>query len=185
VQVVKLISILLISITLSACARDQGALVPTGLVNINSNQASTYQVNTDRFDADQSNDSAQLPDVEAASLEPVINYVDGLNLALAGDLESIKAAVAPSCGCLAIIERLKTLFKNASLTGGNYQLKSIDLLSDSAQEKSFKVVVDRGDLIKIDKKLRQSVVWSASQITTKFIVKRVGSRWLLSDTQYF
>lgn len=159
--------------------------MPTGLVDINSNQASTYQVNTDRFDADQSNDSAQMPDVEAASLEPVINYVDGLNLALAGDLESIKAAVAPSCGCLAIIARLKTLFKNAALTGGNYQLKSIDLLSDSAQEKSFKVVVDRGDLIKIDKKLRQSVVWSASQITTKFIVKRVGSRWLLSDTQYF
>ena len=159
--------------------------MPTGLVDLNSNQASTYQVNTDRFDADQSNDSAQLPDVEAASLEPVINYVDGLNLALAGDLESIKAAVAPSCGCLAIIARLKTLFKNAALTGGNYQLKSIDLLSDSAQEKSFKVVVDRGDLIKIDKKLRQSVVWSASQITTKFIVKRVGSRWLLSDTQYF
>lgn len=159
--------------------------MPTGLVDINSNQASTYQVNTDRFDADQSNDSAQLPDVEAASLEPVINYVDGLNLALAGDLESIKAAVAPSCGCLAIIARLKTLFKNAALTGGNYQLKSIDLLSDSAQEKSFKVVIDRGDLIKIDKKLRQSVVWSASQITTKFIVKRVGSRWLLSDTQYF
>lgn len=154
--------------------------MPTGLVDINSNQASRYQDKKV-----QSNDSAQLPDVEAASLEPVINYVDGLNLALAGDLESIKAAVAPSCGCLAIIARLKTLFKNAALTGGNYQLKSIDLLSDSAQEKSFKVVVDRGDLIKIDKKLRQSVVWSASQITTKFIVKRVGSRWLLSDTQYF
>jgi hypothetical protein len=180
VQVVKLISILLISITLSACARDQGALLPTGLVDINSNQASRYQDKKV-----QSNDSAQLPDVEAASLEPVINYIDGLNQALAGDLESIKEAVAPGCGCLAIIERLKTLFKNASLTGGNYQLKSIDLLSDSAQEKSFKVVVDRGDLIKIDKKLRQSVVWSASQITTKFIVKRVGSRWLLSDTQHF
>ncbi|MEY4314172.1 MAG: hypothetical protein RIS93_752 [Actinomycetota bacterium] len=179
-QVVKLISILLISITLSACARDQGALLPTGLVDINSNQASRYQDKKV-----QSNDSAQLPDVEAASLEPVINYIDGLNQALAGDLESIKEAVAPGCGCLAIIERLKTLFKNASLTGGNYQLKSIDLLSDSAQEKSFKVVVDRGDLIKIDKKLRQSVVWSASQITTKFIVKRVGSRWLLSDTQHF
>ena len=176
----KLISILLISITLSACARDQGALLPTGLVDINSNQASGYQDKKV-----QSNDSAQLPDVEAASLEPVINYIDGLNQALAGDLESIKEAVAPGCGCLAIIERLKTLFKNASLTGGNYQLKSIDLLSDSAQEKSFKVVVDRGDLIKIDKKLRQSVVWSASQITTKFIVKRVGSRWLLSDTQHF
>ena len=176
----KLISILLISITLSACARDQGALLPTGLVDINSNQASRYQDKKV-----QSNDSAQLPDVEAASLEPVINYIDGLNQALAGDLESIKEAVAPGCGCLAIIERLKTLFKNASLTGGNYQLKSIDLLSDSAQEKSFKVVVDRGDLIKIDKKLRQSVVWSASQITTKFIVKRVGSRWLLSDTQHF
>lgn len=179
-QVVKLISILLISITLSACARDQGALLPTGLVDINSNQASRYQDKKV-----QSNDSAQLPDVEAASLEPVINYIDGLNQALAGDLESIKEAVAPGCGCLAIIERLKTLFKNASLTGGNYQLKSIDLLSDSAQEKSFKVVVDRGDLIKIDKKLRQSVVWSASQITTKFIVKRVGGRWLLSDTQHF
>ena len=179
-QVVKLISILLISITLSACARDQGALLPTGLVDINSNQASRYQDKKV-----QSNDSAQLPDVEAASLEPVINYIDGLNQALAGDLESIKEAVAPGCGCLAIIERLKTLFKNASLTGGNYQLKSIDLLNDSAQEKSFKVVVDRGDLIKIDKKLRQSVVWSASQITTKFIVKRVGSRWLLSDTQHF
>ena len=176
----KLISILLISITLSACARDQGALLPTGLVDINSNQASRYQDKKV-----QSNDSAQLPDVEAASLEPVINYIDGLNQALAGDLESIKEAVAPGCGCLAIIERLKTLFKNASLTGGNYQLKSIDLLSDSAQEKSFKVVVDRGDLIKIDKKRRQSVVWSASQITTKFIVKRVGSRWLLSDTQHF
>ena len=179
-QVVKLISILLISFTLSGCARDQGALLPTGLVDINSNQASRYQDKKV-----QSNDSAQLPDVEAASLEPVINYIDGLNQALAGDLESIKEAVAPGCGCLAIIERLKTLFKNASLTGGNYQLKSIDLLSDSAQEKSFKVVVDRGDLIKIDKKLRQSVVWSASQITTKFIVKRVGSRWLLSDTQHF
>lgn len=184
-QIVKLISILLISITLSACARDQGALLPTGVVDINSNQANTYQDNTDQFDADQSNDSAQLPDVEAASLEPVISYIDGLNQALAGDLESIKAGVAPDCGCLAIIARLKTLFKNAALTGGNYQLKSIDLLRDSAEEKSFKVVVDRGDLIKIDKKLRQSVVWSASQITTKFIVKRVGSRWLLSDTQYF
>ena len=56
-----LISILLISITLSACARDQGALLPTGLVDINSNQANTYQDKTDQFDADQSNHSAQLP----------------------------------------------------------------------------------------------------------------------------
>jgi hypothetical protein len=35
-----------------------------------------------------------LPDVEAASLAPVINYVDGLNMALTGDFEYIKTAAS-------------------------------------------------------------------------------------------
>ena len=70
--VTKLITILLLPVLLTACARAEGALAPTGVAqDLPSNNYS-----------DQS-DAGYLPDVEPASLEPIINYVDGLNFALA------------------------------------------------------------------------------------------------------
>jgi hypothetical protein len=74
-------------------------------------------------------------------------------------------------------------FKSASLIGGHYELKSIKLEKDGANQKSFLVVVDRSDIRKIDKANHQSILWSASTIKNTFIVKRVGGVWLLSDTK--
>ena len=171
----KLITLLMLPITLTSCAKAQGALAPTG----------------DKYDGysaylpDQNKSPSEgfLPDVEASSLEPIINYVDGLNLALTGEFLYLRSTAIPSCGCLAIANRLENLFKSASLIGGKYQLKSIKLEKDGANQKSFLVVVDRSDIRKIDKTNHQSILWSASTIKNTFIVKRVDGVWLLSDTK--
>lgn len=166
----KLITILLLPVLLTACARAEGALAPTGVAqDLPSNNYS-----------DQS-DAGYLPDVEPASLEPIINYVDGLNFALAGEFEYIKTATTPNCSCLAIANRLKQLLKTATVIGGDYQLTSIKVVKDESTLKHFQVSVHRSDLRKIDKASKQSVVWSESEIRNQFIVKKTDGGWLLSD----
>jgi hypothetical protein len=167
---IKLISILLLPLLLTACARAEGALAPTGVA---------AEVPTNDY-SDQVEPS-YLPDVEAASLAPVINYVDGLNLALTGDFEYIKTAATTNCGCLDIAKRLERLHKSATLIGGRYQLASIKVLNDGPAAKSFAVQVHRSDLKKIDKASRQSVIWSKTEIKNQFIVKKSEGEWLLSD----
>ena len=166
----KLITILLLPVLLTACARAEGALAPTGVAqDLPSNNYS-----------DQSK-MGYLPDVEPASLEPIINYVDGLNFALAGEFEYIKTATTPNCSCLAIANRLKQLLKTATVIGGDYQLTSIKVVKDESTLKHFQVSVHRSDLRKIDKASKQSVVWSESEIRNQFIVKKTDGGWLLSD----
>lgn len=166
----KLITILLLPVLLTACARAEGALAPTGVAqDLPSNNYS-----------DQS-DAGYLPDVEPASLEPIINYVDGLNFALAGEFEYIKTATTPNCSCLAIANHLKQLLKTATVIGGDYQLTSIKVVKDESTLKHFQVSVHRSDLRKIDKASKQSVVWSESKIRNQFIVKKTDGGWLLSD----
>ena len=166
----KLITILLLPVLLTACARAEGALAPTGVAqDLPSNNYS-----------DQS-DAGYLPDVEPASLEPIINYVDGLNFALAGEFEYIKTATTPNCSCLAIAHRLKQLLKTATVIGGDYQLTSIKVVKDESTLKRFQVSVHRSDLRKIDKASKQSVVWGESEIRNQFIVKKTDGGWLLSD----
>ena len=167
---IKLISILLLPLLLTACARAEGALAPTGVA--------ADQPTTDYSDQVE---ISYLPDVDAASLAPVINYVDGLNLALTGDFEYIKTAAVSNCGCLDIAKRLQRLHKSATLIGGRYQLASIKVINDGAAEKSFQVQVHRSDLRKIDKTSKQSVIWSKSEITNQFIVTNTDGGWLLSD----
>ena len=167
---IKLISILLLPLLLTACARAEGALAPTGVA--------AGVLTTDYSDQVE---ISYLPDVEAASLAPVINYIDGLNLALTGDFEYIKTAATTNCGCLDIAKRLERLHKSATLIGGRYQLASIKVINDGASAKSFQVQVHRSDLKKIDKASRQSVIWSKSEITNQFIVKNTDGGWLLSD----
>ena len=167
---IKLISILLLPLLLTACARAEGALAPTGVA--------AGVLTTDYSDQVE---ISYLPDVEAASLAPVINYVDGLNLALTGDFEYIKTAATTNCGCLDIAKRLERLHKSATLIGGRYQLASIKVINDGASAKSFQVQVHRSDLRKIDKASRQSVIWSKSEIKNQFIVKKSEGEWLLSD----
>jgi hypothetical protein len=82
---------------------------------------------------------------------------------------------------LAIADRLAKLFKSATLVGGSYQLKRVELAKDGVNQKSFAVVIDRSDIRKIDKASRQSILWSASTIKNTFTVKRIGKEWLLSD----
>jgi hypothetical protein len=166
----KLITILLLPFLLTACARAEGALAPTGVAA--DGQATDYSDQVEQ---------SYLPDVEAASLAPVINYVDGLNLALAGDFEYIKTAAVSNCGCLDIAKRLQRLHKSATLIGGRYQLASIKVINDGAAQKSFEVMVHRSDLRKIDKTSKQSVIWSKSEIKNQFIVKNTEGEWLLSD----
>jgi hypothetical protein len=84
---------------------------------------------------------------------------------------------------LAIANRLENLLKNASLIGGNYKLTSIKLEKDGQNQKSFKVVVDRSEIRRVDKFNHQSIMWSASKISNTFIVKRSGGAWLLRDTK--
>ena len=157
-------------VLLTACARAEGALAPTGVAqDLPSNNYS-----------DQS-EVGYLPDVEPASLEPIINYVDGLNFALAGEFEYIKTAAVPNCSCLAIATRLKQLLKTATVIGGAYQLRSIKVINDGLTLKHFQVIVHRSDLRKIDKTSKQSVIWSKSEIKNQFIVKKINGGWLLSD----
>ena len=166
----KFITILLLPLLLTACARAEGALAPTGV-------AADVPTNDYSDQVEQS----YLPDVDAASLAPVINYVDGLNLALTGDFEYIKTAAVSNCGCLDIAKRLQRLHKSATLIGGRYQLASIKVINDGAAQKIFQVQVHRSDLKKIDKASKQSVIWSKSEITNQFIVKNIDGGWLLSD----
>jgi len=170
VSLIKLITILLLPLLLTACARAEGALAPTGVAG----QAPA----TDYSDQPE---IGYLPDVEAASLAPIINYVDGLNLALTGDFEYIKAAATANCSCLDIAGRIARLLKSATLLGGDYQLTSVKVISDGLRQKSFQVIVHRGDLRKIDKASRQSVIWSKSEIKNQFIVTNTNGGWLLSD----
>ena len=167
---IKLITILLLPLLLTACARAEGALAPTGVAADGPTTDYSDQV-----------EQSYLPDVDAASLEPVINYVDGLNLALTGDFEYIKSAAVSNCGCLDIAKRLQRLHKYATLIGGRYQLASIKVINDGQSQKSFEVEVHRSDLKKIDKASMQSVIWSESEITNQFIVKNTDGGWLLSD----
>ena len=160
----------MLPLLLTACARAEGALAPTGVAADVPTTDYSDQVET-----------SYLPDVEAASLAPVINYIDGLNLALTGDFEYIKTAAVSNCGCLDIAKRLQRLHKSATLIGGRYQLASIKVINDGAAQKSFQVQVHRSDLRKIDKASKQSVIWSKSEIKNQFIVNKREGEWLLSD----
>lgn len=166
-------AILLLPILLSGCAKAEGALAPK-----------SNEISQQGFEAvDDPIDKQLLPEVDPASLDPIINYVDGLNLALTGEFIYLRSTALPTCGCLNIAKRLEKLFKSATLIGGHYQLTSINLEKDGLNQKSFKVVINRSDIKKIDKYSRQSILWSASTISNLFIVQRVGEVWLLSDTK--
>lgn len=171
----KLITVIILPIALTSCARAQGALAPTG------DKYEGYGAYLP--DKNQSLDQGFLPDVESGSLEPIINYVDGLNMALTGDFTLIRGSALKSCGCLDIALRLENLFKSSTLIGGEYKLRSIELLADGALEKSFQVQIYRSDIKKVDKTSRVSARWSASEITNQFIVKKKGQVWLLSEIQ--
>ncbi len=169
----KLITFIILPITLTSCAKAQGALAPTG---DKYEGYGAYLPDQNRQPSD-----AFLPDVEAASLEPIINYVDGLKMTLTGDFALIRANAYKDCGCLDITYRLANLFHTATLIGGEYKLRSIKLLKDGINEKSFLVQVDRSDIKKVDKTSRVGVRWSASKITNEFTVKNKEGVWLLSD----
>ena len=165
----------MLPITLTSCAKAQGALAPTG------EKYEGYGAYLP--DRNQSSSQGFLPDVESGSLEPIINYVDGLNMALTGDFTLIRGSALKDCGCLDITYRLANLFKSSTLIGGEYKLGSITLLKDGLSEKSFMVQVNRSDIKKVDKTSRVSARWSASEITNQFIVKKKDQVWLLSDIQ--
>ena len=166
-------AILLLPILLSGCAKAEGALAPK-----------SNEISEQGFEAvDDPIDKQLLPEVDPASLDPIINYVDGLNLALTGEFIYLRSTALPTCGCLNIAKRLENLFKSATLIGGHYQLTSINLEKDDVNQKSFKVVINRSDIKKIDKYSRQSILWNASTISNLFIVQRIGEEWLLSDTK--
>ena len=170
---VKLMAILLLPILLSGCAKAEGALAPK-----------SNEISEQGFEAvDGPIDKQLLPEVDPASLDPIINYVDGLNLALTGEFIYLRSTALPTCGCLKIAKRLENLFKSATLIGGHYQLTSINLEKDGVNQKSFKVVINRSNIKKIDKYSQQSILWNASTISNLFIVQRIGEVWLLSDTK--
>lgn len=135
------------------------------------------------FNQEFEQDQSLLPMVEPASLEPVINYVAALNLALVGQLSELQASADPKCGCLEIAERLASLFPHASLIGGSYELKGIWLEKDEIERKIFKVEIKRSDITKIDKQTAGKALWSASTITNNFIVEKRGLIWVLIDIQ--
>ena len=169
----RILAISLLPILLSGCAKAEGALAPV-----------SSEISQEGFEsADQPIDKQLLPLVDPASLEPIINYVDGLNLALTGEFTYLRSTALTSCGCLVIAKRLENLFKSATLIGGHYQLTSIKVEKDGVSQKSFRVVIDRSDIRKLDKHSRQSILWSASTISNLFIVQKKGEVWLLSDTK--
>jgi len=117
----------MLPLLLTACARAEGALAPTGVAADVPTTDYSDQVET-----------SYLPDVEAASLAPVINYVDGLNMALTGDFEYIKTAAVSNCGCLDIANRIEHLLKTARLIGGRYQLASIKVIMMAQHRRAFR-----------------------------------------------
>ena len=164
-------ALLLAVCALAGCARAEGSTLETQI------DSSTSVVEEEPPDE-------TIPvDIDPDSIEPIISYVDALNIALSCDLFALRDSALPGCGCLEIADRLAEIFPSQTLIGGHYQLKYIHLLSDSVSTKEFEVLVHRSDIEKIDKQSRRSVVWSESEITTIFIVEKIGGVWELSDTR--
>ena len=170
--------ILILPLLLSACARAHGAMEISG---VNSDQVNSGQVIADqiRVDQRQENDLSLLPAVEPAAIEPIINYVDSLNLALGGDLSKLKQAAAAECACLDISSRLASLFTNASLRGQGYKLVKVLINSDGPDQKVFDVVINRAALTKIEKNGGQQQIWSDSEISNQFVVAKRDGVWQL------
>lgn len=170
--------ILTLPLLLSACARAHGAMEISGL---NLDQVNSDQVIADQIRVDQSQESdlSLLPAVEPAAIEPIINYVDSLNLALGGDLSKLKQAAAAECACLDISSRLASLFTNASLRGQGYKLIKVQINSDGQQQKVFDVVINRAALTKIEKNGGQQQIWSGSEISNQFVVAKRDGVWQL------
>ena len=158
---------------LAGCARAEGSTLET-----------QTQVESTTVAVEEEPPVETLPaDVDPDSIEPIISYVDALNIALTGDLFALKNSALPGCGCLDIADRLAEISPSQTLIGGHYQLRYIHLINDQPTNKEFEVLVHRSDIEKIDKQSRKSVVWSESEITTIFIVKKIGGVWELSDTR--
>ena len=175
--------ILTLPLLLSACARAHGAME---IGDLNSDQINANQVNTDQIDEDptrldqaEDDDLSLLPIVEPAAIEPIINYVDSLNLALGGDLSKLKQAAAAECACLAISSRLASLFTNASLRGQGYKLTQLLINSDGPDQKVFDVVINRAALTKIEKNSGKQQIWSSSEIINQFVVTKRDGVWQL------
>jgi hypothetical protein len=186
-------TILLTLLALSGCARAEGSSLnePSELSEPSevAQEAVDTQTITDEQQMEEDEPPIEFipPDVDPDSIEPIINYVDALNIALTGDLFALRASALPGCGCLEIADRLAEIFPTQTLIGGRYQLKQIQLLNDVGFTKEFKVLISRSDIEKIDKQSRRSVVWSKSEISTIFIIKyqteKEGGGWQLSDTR--
>jgi len=170
--------ILTLPLLLSACARAHGAME---IGDLNSDQVNSGQVIADptRLDQAEDDDLSLLPMVEPAAIEPIINYVDSLNLALGGDLSKLKQAAAAECACLDISSRLASLFTNASLQGQGYKLTQLLINSDGPDQKVFDVVINRHALTKIEKNSGQRVIWSSSEIINQFVVAKRDGVWQL------
>ena len=170
--------ILILPLLLSACARAHGAMEISGL---NSDQVNSDHVIADQIGLDQSQESdlTLLPAVDPAAIEPIINYVDSLNLALGGDLSKLKQAAAAECACLDISSRLASLFTNSSLRGQGYKLVKVLLNSDGPDQKVFDVVIHRAALTKIEKNSGQQQIWCGSEISNQFVVAKRDGVWQL------
>lgn len=166
-------ALLLAVCALAGCARAEGSTLEIQTVSESQTVAIDEEPPVETIPAD----------IDPDSIEPIIAYIDGLNIALTGDLFALKRSALPGCGCLEIAERLAEIFPSQTLIGGHYQLKYLHLLSDAGSVKEFDVLVHRSDIEKIDKQSRKSVVWSESDIKTIFIVKQIGGVWKLSDTR--
>jgi len=166
-------ALLLAVCALAGCARAEGSTLEIQTVSESQTVAIDEEPPVETIPAD----------IDPDSIEPIISYIDGLNIALTGDLFALKSSALPGCGCLEIAERLAEIFPSQTLIGGHYQLKYIHLLSDAGSVKEFDVLVHRSDIEKIDKQTRKSVVWSESDIKTIFIVKQIRGVWKLSDTR--
>ncbi|CAB4697813.1 MAG: hypothetical protein F2670_03030 [Actinobacteria bacterium] len=169
--------ILLSVLALAGCARAEGSTLNE--VTPIDTQTATEDISTE----DEPPVETIPADVDPDSIEPIISYVDSLNIALTGDLFALKDSALPGCGCLEIADRLAEIFPEQTLIGGHYQIKYIHLLIDQPTSKEFDVLVHRSDIEKIDKQSHKSVIWSESDIKTIFIVKQVGGVWELSDTR--
>ena len=170
--------ILILPLLLSGCARAHGAMEISGINSAQSNsiQSNSAQVNLDHW---QANDFSLLPAVEPAAIEPIINYVDSLNLALGGDLSKLKQAAAAECACLDISSRLASLFTNAYLRGQGYKLIKVHINSDGQNQKVFDVVINRATLTKIEKNGGQQQIWRGSEISNQFVVAKRDGVWQL------
>lgn len=160
----SLISLLMTILFISSCARSEGT--------INVNETSNAQ-NIDGI-------PTQIP---AAAIDEVIAYFEALNLALdSGDITRLKSGRFDNCGCLEIAQNIAEIWSTSNLLGGDYLIKRIAPLRIGANNLQIKVLVNRTEVLKVDRNTGSVESWPQTEISTNFSMTKSDGSWVLTES---